>query len=142
MNGYRSATVQRLHALVVRGSRAKPTPYRDGLNVIRDSSTGAIVLLPPEAKGVPALMAQMVAWAKQVEKDGIPVPLIAALVHYQFVAIYPYYDGNGRTVRWNATFLLHLDGYGLNGFFSLEEYHPRDLERYYQALVTRPHHNY
>ena len=134
--------IQRLHALVERGSRAKPTPYRDGQNVIRDSSTGAIVFLPPEAKGVPALMAQMVAWAKQAEKDGIPVPLIAALVHYQFVTIHPYYDGNGRTARLIATFLLHRGGYGLNGFFSLEEHHARDLDGYYQALVTHPHHNY
>lgn len=134
--------IQRLHALVERGGRAKPTPYRDGQNVIRDSSTGAIVFLPPEAKDVPALMAQMVAWAKQAEKDGIPVPLIAALVHYQFVTIHPYYDGNGRTARLIATFLLHRGGYGLNGFFSLEEHHARDLDGYYQALVTHPHHNY
>lgn len=134
--------IQRLHALVERGSRAKPTPYRDGQNVIRDSSTGAIVFLPPEAKDVPALMAQMVAWAKQAEKDEFPVPLIAALVHYQFVTIHPYYDGNGRTARLIATFLLHRGGYGLNGFFSLEEHHARDLDGYYQALVTHPHHNY
>lgn len=134
--------IQRLHALVERGGRAKPTPYRDGQNVIRDSSTGAIVFLPPEAKDVPNLMAQMVAWAKQAEKDGIPVPLIAALVHYQFVTIHPYYDGNGRTARLIATFLLHQGGYGLNGFFSLEEHHARDLDGYYQALVTHPHHNY
>lgn len=134
--------IQRLHALVERGSRAKPTPYRDGQNVIRDASTGRIVFLPPEAKDVPSLMAQMVAWAKQAEKDGIPVPLIAALVHYQFVTIHPYYDGNGRTARLIATFLLHRGGYGLNGFFSLEEHHARDLDGYYQALVTHPHHNY
>jgi Fic family protein len=134
--------IQRLHALVERGSRAKPTPYRDGQNVIRDSSTGWIVFLPPEARDVTALMAQMVTWAKQAEKDGLPVPLIAALVHYQFVTIHPYYDGNGRTARLIATFLLHRGGYGLNGFFSLEEHHARDLNEYYQALVTHPHHNY
>lgn len=134
--------IQRLHALVERGGRAKPTPYRDGQNVIRDSSTGRIVFLPPEAKDVPALMAQMVAWARQAEKDELPIPLISALVHYQFVTIHPYYDGNGRTARLIATFLLHRGGYGLNGFFSLEEHHARDLDGYYQALVTHPHHNY
>lgn len=134
--------IQRLHALVERGGRAKSTPYRDGQYVIGDSSTGRIVFLPPEAKDVPALMSQMVAWAKQAEKDGIPIPLIAALVHYEFVTIHPYYDGNGRTARLIATFLLHRGGYGLNGFFSLEEHHARDLDGYYQALVTHPHHNY
>jgi len=68
--------------------------------------------------------------------------VIAGLAHYQFVTIHPYYDGNGRTARLLATFLLHRYGYGLNGFFSLEEYHARDLDQYYGALAVDPHHNY
>lgn len=28
------------------------------------------------------------------------------------------------------------------GFFSLEEYHARDLRGYYHALAVHPHHNY
>jgi Fic family protein len=141
--------IRRLHALVTKGSggrrgKAKPaaTPYRDGQNVIRDSATGAIVYLPPEARDVPALMAAMVRWAEEAEKEVIPVPLIAALVHYQLVTIHPYYDGNGRTARLLATFILHRGGYGLNGLFSLEELHSQDLEGYYRALAAHPHHNY
>jgi Fic family protein len=133
--------IQRLHALVERGPRAKPTPYRDGQNVIRDSETGAIVYLPPEHRDVPALMAGLVSWVER-ERKVLPVPLIAGLAHYQFVTIHPYFDGNGRTARLLATFLLHRGGYGLNGFFSLEEYHARDLAAYYGSLVTHPHHNY
>lgn len=134
--------IKRLHALVEKGVRAKPSPYRDGQNVIRDSVSGGIVYLPPEAKDVPTFMAAMVEWANMAEKDGIPIPIIAALVHYQFVTVHPYYDGNGRTARLLATFILHRGGYGLNGFFSLEEHHARDLDAYYQALVVHPHHNY
>ena len=134
--------VKRLHALVEHGARAKPSPYRDGQNVIRDSASGIIVYLPPEAKDVPALMGTMVEWVHQAEKDGLPAPLIAALVHYQFVTIHPYYDGNGRTARLLATFILHRGGYGLNGFFSLEEHHAQDLGAYYNALTVHPHHNY
>ena len=52
--------IRRLHALVEYGSRAKPTPYRDGQNVIRDSISGGIVYLPPEAGDVPGLMATLV----------------------------------------------------------------------------------
>ena len=134
--------VRRLHALVEHGSRAGPSSYRDGQNVIRDSASGAIVYLPPEAKDVPALMAALAEWVHQAEKEGLPAPLIAALVHYQFVTIHPYYDGNGRTARLLATFILHRGGYGLNGFFSLEEHHAQDLGAYYNALVVHPHHNY
>ncbi len=134
--------IRRLHALVEFGQRAKPTPYRDGQNVIRDAASGGIVYLPPEAKDVPRLMQELVSWARQAEIDGLPAPLIAGLVHYQFVTIHPYFDGNGRTARLLATFVLHRSGYGLNGFFSLEEHHAHDLPAYYQALVTHPHHNY
>ena len=134
--------IRRLHALVEYGTRAKPTPYRDGQNVIRDSISGGIVYLPPEAVDVPGLMTSLVEWVNRAEKERIPAPLIAGLAHYQFVTIHPYYDGNGRTARLLATFILHRGGYGLNGFFSLEEYHARDLENYYGALSVHPHHNY
>ncbi len=134
--------VRRLHALIKEGARAKPTPYRDGQNAIRDSASGAIIYLPPEARDVPALMAALVEWVTGAEKEGLPVPLIAGLAHYQFVTIHPYYDGNGRTARLLATFILHRCGYGLNGFFSLEEHHARDLEGYYRSLAVHPHHNY
>lgn len=134
--------IKRLHAIVDPGKRAKPTPYRDGQNIIRDSQSGGIVYLPPEAKDVGRLMAEMVRWVHKAEKEGVPVPIIAALVHYQFVTIHPYYDGNGRTARLLATFILQRDGYGLHGFFSMEEHHARDLASYYASLAVHNHHNY
>jgi Fic family protein len=136
------ALVQRLHALVEKGVRAKPTPYRTGQNVIRDSASGSIVYMPPEARDVSGLIHAMIAWVSQAEKDNLPIPLVAGLVHYQFVTIHPYYDGNGRTARLLATFILHRGGYDLNGFFSMEEHHARDLEGYYRFLAVHPHHNY
>lgn len=134
--------IKRLHAIVDKGKRSKPTPYRDGQNVIRDSQSGGIVYLPPEAKDVPLLMNEMVRWVRNAEKGGIPVPIIAALVHYQFVTVHPYYDGNGRTARLLATFILQRDGYGLHGFFSMEEHHARDLASYYASLAVHKGHNY
>lgn len=134
--------IKRLHALVEKGKRAKPTPYRDGQNVIRDSASGAIVYMPPEAKDVPKLMTEMVRWVRQAQKEHIPVAIIAALAHYQFVTIHPYYDGNGRTARLLATFILQREGYGLHGFFSMEEHHARDLTHYYKSLSVGKHHNY
>lgn len=134
--------IQRIHALVERGARAKPSAWRDGQNMIRDSESGAIVYLPPEARDVPLLMSGLVAWARQAEEERLPVPILAGLAHYQFVTIHPYYDGNGRTARLLATFLLHRGGHGLQGLFSLEEHHARDLAAYYNSLAVHPHHNY
>lgn len=133
--------IRRLHSLVEDG-RTQPSPYRDGQNMIRESETGALVYLPPEAKDVPALMKGLVDWVRQTRSERLPPPLMAGLAHYQFVTIHPYYDGNGRTARLLATFLLQRDGYGLNGFFSIEEEHARDLAAYYNSLAVHPHHNY
>lgn len=137
-------TIQTFHALVMGGKRGKvkPTPYRDGQNVIRDSSSGAMVYLPPEAKDVSTLMADLVKWIEKNEKEGLPCPLRAAIVHYQFATIHPYYDGNGRTARLLTTLILHLGGYDLKGFYSLEEYYSRDLLSYYNGLAVGPSHNY
>jgi Fic family protein len=134
--------IRRLHALVERGPRARPTPYRDSQNVIRDSASGAIVYLPPEARDVPGLMSALVRWIGESERTELPVPLLAGLAHYQFVTIHPYFDGNGRTARLLTTFLLYRGGYRMHGFPSLEEHHARDLTAYYHALAVHPHHNY
>jgi Fic family protein len=131
--------IQRIHALVE--GRTRPSSYRDGQNTIRDSA-GGLIYLPPEAKDVPNLMTGLAAWIRQAEKELIPLPLVAGLAHYQFVTIHPYYDGNGRTARLLSAFLLQRNGYGLNGLYSLEEEHARDLNSYYDSLAVHPHHNY
>jgi len=119
---------------------ARPTPYRDGQNVIQDGA-GRIVYLPPEAKDVPAMMKGLVGWIGQAETEQ-PVPVIAGMAHYQFVTIHPYFDGNGRTARALATWVLYRGGYDLGRFYSLEEFYAQDLQGYYEALITHPHHNY
>ena len=55
--------IQTIHAYVLSAGKgaAGPTPYRDGQNVVKDSLTGGIVYMPPEARDVPALMAGMLA---------------------------------------------------------------------------------
>lgn len=134
--------IRRLHANIFKGPRSKPTPYRDGQNVIRDAATGTIVYMPPEAGDVPGLMHDLVDWIAQAEREKVPAPVIAGLVHYQFVTIHPFYDGNGRTARALATLILYRHGYDLGRFYSLEEIYVKDLAAYYEALQTHPHHNY
>ncbi len=135
--------IKTLHALVMAGgrTRAKPTPYRDGQNVIRDGRTKRIVYMPPEAGDVPTLMRRLVDWINATPEK-LPCPLRAAIAHYQFATIHPYYDGNGRTGRLLTTLILHLGGYDLKGLYSLEEYYARNLPAYYTALSIGPSHNY
>src|ERR1700675_1537332 len=122
--------------------RVRPTPYRDGQNVIRDSRSKRIVYLPPEAKDVPALMKELVSWINAAAIQSVPCPIRAGIAHYQFATIHPYYDGNGRTARLLTTLILHLGTYGLKGLYALEEYYARNLKAYYGALTVGPSHNY
>jgi len=135
-------SIQTLHALVMGDGKTKVTPtlYRDGQNVIRDGRTRSIVYMPPESKDVPDLMSGMVNWFGK-NKD-LPCGIVAAIAHYQFATIHPYYDGNGRTARLLTTFILHLGGYDLKGLYSLEEYYARNLGAYYEAISIGESHNY
>ena len=134
--------LRRLHGLTFYGVD-RPTPYREAQNVIRDSASGRMIYLPPEAQDVPALMAQLVTWVNlNIEAQHLPMPVIAALAHYQFATIHPYFDGNGRTARLLASLMLHLTGYGLKGLYSLEAYYAENLHGYYAALSVGASHNY
>ncbi len=134
--------IKKIHAIAHDGKPGKSTPYRGGQNVIKDSKSGRIIYMPPEAKDVPGLMKEMVSWVIKSEKEELAPPIIAALAHYQFVTIHPYFDGNGRTARLLATYLIQKNGYGLHGLYSMEEHHAKELGKYYKALETHPHHNY
>ena len=134
--------IRTIHGLIMEGKK-RSTSYRDGQNVIKDSSSGSIVYMPPEAKDVPLLMADLITWInEQVAKAELPVPIIAAIAHYQFATIHPYYDGNGRTARLLTSLVLHKSGYGLKGIYSLEEYYATNLQAYYNALTVGDSHNY
>ncbi len=134
--------IQTLHGLVYFG-KEKPTPWRNQQNVIRDSGSGRIVYLPPEANDVPALMQDMIDWINvEIAAGSTPVPLIGALAHYQFATIHPYIDGNGRTARLLANLVLHRNGYGLQGIYDLDEHYAENLGGYYGALSVGSHNYY
>ncbi len=134
------ARIRKIHALLYQGNRAKPTPFRDGQNVIRETN-GEIVYMPPEAEDVPRLMADLVEWISSAQTE-YSTPVIAGIAHYQFVTIHPFFDGNGRTARTLTTWIMYKGGYDLGKFYALEEFYADDLQGYYNALVTHPHHNY
>jgi Fic family protein len=134
--------VKRLHGLAYHG-RNRSSVFRDGQNVIRESGSRRIVYMPPEAADVPGMMAALVAWINSEIKSGaLPVPIVAALAHYQLATIHPWFDGNGRTARLLATLILHRASYGLKGIYSLDAHYAQDLNEYYRALTVGPSHNY
>ena len=131
--------IQTLHGISYKGKK-KPTPYRDGQNVIRSGKL--VVYIPPKAEDVSYLMKDLIHWIKVSIQKEVPIPIIAAVAHYQYATIHPYYDGNGRTARLFATLILYKYGYDLKGIYSLEEYYARDLQAYYEALTVGMNEDY
>lgn len=110
--------------------------YRVTQVVIKNSVTGEITFRPPPAIEVPYAIDEFLAWFNEDKKEEIHPVLKAGIVHYEFVRIHPFVDGNGRVARALATLSLFMDSYDIKKFFSLEEYYDRDAERYYSALKS------
>lgn len=57
-----------------------------------------VIYAPPEGAGL--IHEKLTAWERFVHADDVLDPLVRmALAHYQFEAIHPFHDGNGRTGR-------------------------------------------
>jgi len=135
--------IKKLHAIirVSHGRRPRYSEYRREQNQVgRRNEPG--YYLPPEWKDVPSLMEDLVAWVNAPETRDTPVPIQAGIFMWQFLTIHPYMDGNGRTARMLATYLLRRGGFGLKGLFVLENFYDRNLAEYYRRLQMGLHHNY
>jgi Fic family protein len=65
---------------------------------VANPSTGEIIYSPPE--GVDLIRDKLANWESFVHaEDGIDPLVRMAVAHYQFEAIHPFHDGNGRTGR-------------------------------------------
>jgi Fic family protein len=95
--------IRQVHALVCRGE-AGAGAYRT-VNVMAAGSDHRY----PEAVIVPGLMSDFVTWLQQ-ENLIHPVDF-AAEIHYRFVTVHPFGDGNGRTARLLMNLFLLRFGY-------------------------------
>jgi Fic family protein len=96
--------------------------------------------VPPPPQDVSGLMFELLEWWNRQATELSPV-LSSAIVHYQFEAIHPFADGNGRTGRALALWELYRRGFDTHHIFSVDEYYWEDRPRYYAALqnVRRQH---
>jgi Fic family protein len=60
----------------------------------------------------PAFMTDLVSWYNEEERKGDLSPIeLAALLHYRYIRIHPFEDGNGRIARLLVNYVLHRHGY-------------------------------
>jgi len=94
---------------------------------------GDVIYTPPSGETV--IREKLANWEKFINEDNRIDPLIKmVLMHYQFEAIHPFADGNGRTGR--ILLLLYLKLSGLLDILAiyLSEYIIQNKTAYYQAL--------
>ncbi len=129
-------TILQLHKIVVKNVLPDDEAgnFRQKEVVIRNSITGDVAFKPPKAVEVPWQMRELVIFID--EEPEIHAVLKGGIVHYEFVRIHPFIDGNGRVGRALSMLLLYKLGYDIRQFFSLEEHFDRDPERYYSALQS------
>jgi len=109
--------------------------YRKGPNTIQNSLTGEVIYTPPPANEIDRLMRE---WERFQNQAGPEVdPLIkACLLHYQFEAIHPFPDGNGRTGRILLVLSLVQDGFLKLPILYLSAFINRNRSRYYELLAA------
>lgn len=88
---------------------------------------------PPPPELVSGLMFELLEWWNKDSGSLTPI-LSSAIVHYQFEAIHPFADGNGRTGRALALWELYRRGFDTHHIFSVDEYYWEERPRYYAAL--------
>jgi len=104
--------------------------------VVGNRLTGEISFRPPTNKELPQLMQDYVEWLNSVNTQKLDPVIFAGIAHYEFVRIHPFVDGNGRTARVIAAFILRIRGFDTKQFFCLDDYYDMDRNEYYQALRT------
>src|SRR5712692_5752812 len=90
--------------------------------------------LPPAPEMLSGLMAELLEWWNTKSAQWSPV-ISSAVIHYQFEAIHPFADGNGRTGRALALWELYRRGFDTHHIFSVDEYYWEDRPRYYAELA-------
>jgi Fic family protein len=103
--------------------------------IIKEETTGSIVLQPPPYIEVPFLIEDFFKWINSENAKDVHPILLAGIAHYTLVAIHPFIEGNGRTVRAFSNLIMMREGYDIKRFCSLEEHFDSDLAAYYEAFA-------
>ena len=126
-----------IHAVLMRGVRGadkRPGELRTGQVWIGSADTPIeeVRFIPPPANYV---RDQLEALERFVNEPLKMPPLVqCALMHYQFEAIHPYVDGNGRIGRLLITLFLCAKRVLSIPILYLSAYFERDRDRYYDQL--------
>jgi Fic family protein len=120
----------------VRGSDQSPGSFRVKQNAIgvRGRGFDHASYIPPPPTDLPELLGDLERFIQQPAE--MPVLAQIALVHYQFEAIHPFMDGNGRIGRLLIALLLCQYGVLSQPLLYLSDYFERNRDEYIYRLLS------
>ena len=118
----------------VRGRNKSPGEYRKGSNWIgpEGSPVEMARFVPPGADRVPVAMS---AWEKFLHADASDRLIQLSVLHAEFEAIHPFWDGNGRLGRLLVPLFLVDKGILSKPTFYISAYLEAHREEYYDRLL-------
>ena len=123
-HGIKEEDILAIHGLIMKNIEKETAGiYRRGQVRIL-----GVPFLPPNYLKVPRLMDDLLEWISR-NSEKLHLIELAALAHYRFVVIHPFYDGNGRTARLLMNLILMRGGYPFVIVLA------NDRKRYYNALA-------
>ncbi|MDE2111216.1 MAG: Fic family protein [Alphaproteobacteria bacterium] len=103
--------------------------------MLNDKGEQTVLFDPTPPHLVEAEMRSTIEWANRELKSGETHPLLViANFVFEFLAIHPFTDGNGRLSRALTNLLLLKAGYGYVPYVSLDEIIERTKSEYYLSL--------
>lgn len=131
--------MRELHARLLQGVRGEqwtPGEFRRSQNWIGapGSTIQTATFVPPPVDEMNQALGQLEKFIHQ--QDNIPPLIRLALVHYQFEAIHPFLDGNGRIGRLLNSLLLHDWGLLSQPVLYLSAYFEANRQAYYDHLLA------
>lgn len=107
---------------------------KTGGTALKGGNSGNVVYTPPE--GEETIRGKLANWERFIHESGDLDPLIImAAAHYQFEAIHPFTDGNGRTGRILNSLLLIKKGLLDLPILYLSRYIIENRADYYRLLL-------
>jgi len=131
------ADILKLHSITMDGllPDEKVGKFRSGPIYVVDvhGKEEKIRYTGPESKKLLNLYQELFTWIQSVENSLHPI-LAAGILHYEFVSIHPFADGNGRVTRLITLFFLRKNGYGFRNVLVPDVYYLQNRLDYYRAL--------
>lgn len=110
----------------------KTERYRKDRVIVWDYNNQREVYEGPNYEDVPKMMIDLIKFINN-EDDLHPVEK-ASIIHFYFVYVHPFFDGNGRTARVISYMFLLQRGYDFFKFFSISAVIREQKTKYYKAI--------